>query len=79
MFVSDSSWLGVFYVFPQTIVGQHLHERLILRLAEFRLHLRRSFEEIRAHQVMQNLINNRRALLESDLQVRVMAERFELL
>jgi hypothetical protein len=76
MFVSDSSWLGVFYVFPQTIVGQHLHERLILRLAEFLLHLRRSLQEIRAHQVMQKIADNRRALFRGNLQGRVATKGF---
>jgi hypothetical protein len=53
-----------------------LHERLILRLAEFLLHLRRSFQEIRAHQVMQKIADNRRALFRGNLQGRVATKGF---
>lgn len=59
--------LRVFDVFPQAVIAKRLHERLILELL---LHLRRSFQEIRAHQVMQDIPGNGRALFRGDLQGR---------
>ena len=67
--LKSQSRFRILHVTTQTEIGQCLHEQLILRFTESHLHLplRLSFQEVRAHQVVQDLTDNRQTLLRSHL------------